>query len=121
MKDQRVTLFTAALEGLMESLDATVRIMRWKGAEGVPEPLKVSAAKLLDRLGKADRLANGSFSGTPADTAKVTAMCTAMKRLDAAYVAYRQALDTAPSQSDEAALALDAEIDEVKGDARRWG
>ena len=120
MKDERVTFFRKALEGLIESLDATVRVMRWSGEDGIPEPLQESASLLVTRLGTADRLASGNFAGSATDTARVTAMCAAMRRLDAAYVAYRQKLDTAPTERDAAGMTLDAEIDEVKADARRW-
>jgi hypothetical protein len=117
MKDARVATFRNALEGLIESLDATVRVTRWSEGEGVPEPLKESASRLLSRLGTADRLAAASFTGTVADVARVSAMRNAMRRLDAAYVNYRQQLTGLPNERDHAASALGAEIDEVKASA----
>lgn len=117
MKDARVTTFRNALEGLIESLDATVRVTRWSEVESVPEPLKESASRLLARLGTADRLAAASFTGTVADVARVAAMRTAMRRLDAAYVAYRQQLTAPTADRDRAATTLGAEIDEVKAAA----
>ena len=117
MKDVRVTTFRNALEGLIESLDATVRVTRWSEAESVPEPLKESASRLITRLGTADRLAAASFSGTVADVARVAAMRSAMRRLDAAYVAYRQRVAGPPSERERAATALGAEIDEAKAAA----
>ncbi|MCC6555191.1 MAG: hypothetical protein IT372_19675 [Polyangiaceae bacterium] len=117
MKDARVTIFRTTLEDLIESLDATVRMTRWSGDEGVPEPLKESASQLLKRLGAADRLAAASFSGSAVDVARVSAMRGAMRRLDAAYVAYRQGLAGPPSDQDRAASALRTEIDDVKASA----
>ena len=114
MKDARVTTFRKALEDLMESLDATVRVARWNDGESVPDPLKESASRLLARLGTADRLSSASFTGSATDVARVTAMRSAMRRLDAAYVAYRQRLTGAPGEQDRAATALGVEIDEVK-------
>jgi hypothetical protein len=108
--DARVATFRRALDGLIDSLEATVRIGRWTGAEGVPEPLSASASQLLARLGSANRLAAGRFSGSIADAARVQAIAAAMRRLDAAYVAYCQGRDR-----DLAAATLDAEILQVKG------
>ena len=49
--------------------------------------------------------------------AHVEAMRAAMRRLDGAYVAYRHRLERQPDDLDDAAKALDIEIDEVKSDA----
>jgi hypothetical protein len=117
MKDTRVTFFRKTLEELVESLEATLRVTRWVGPEVVPEPLKESASRLVTRLGTADRLASGVFKGSPSDSARVDAMLGAMRRLDAAYVAYRKRLESTPNDSDGAAAALDIEIGEVKADA----
>ena len=116
MKDQRLKVFRGALDGLIESLDAFVRISRWDGADGAeapPEPLRTAAAKLLDRLGTAGRLSSGTFLGSPADTNKVNTMFAAMKRLDAAYVGYRKRVETTPAESREAVATLEAEIAEA--------
>lgn len=121
MKDERVAFFRKALEGLLESLDATVRVTRWSGAEVIPDPLQESAGRLVNRLGTADRLATSQFKGSIADVARVNAMTEAMRRLDTAYVAFRHRLEVKPGDSDVAALALHAELDEVKADARSWG
>jgi hypothetical protein len=117
MKDARVTTFRKTLEGLIESLDATVRVTRWTGAESVPEPLKESASRLLSRLGAADKLVAGGFMGSPADVARVNAMRGAIRRLDAAYVTHRHALAGTASERDSAASALTAEIEEIRADA----
>jgi hypothetical protein len=116
MKDERVTFFRKALEGLIESLEATVRVTAWTGEETVPEPLKESASRLVDRLGTADRLASGAFAGSAVDIARVKSMCDAMRRLDAAYVIYRQKLET---EKDSAGMNLGAELEEIKADVRR--
>ena len=118
MKDSRVAFFRSALEDLLESLVATVRVNRWVGPDAIPEPIKESAARLGTRLGTAGRLASSVFKGTPADVARVEVMLTAMRRLDAAYVAYRQHLDQSAAARETAALALDAEIAEVSDDTR---
>jgi hypothetical protein len=120
MKDQRLQVFRAAVEGLMESLEAYVRVSRWKDAGKPPEPLATAAAKLVDRLGAADRLSSGTFVGTATDANKVTAMCAAMKRLDAAYVAYRQRLEWTPDQETIACATLEAEIGEVRTESHHW-
>ncbi len=114
--------FRGALEALLESLDATVRVARWKhdGGEAIPEPLKKSASQLVERLGAATRLASGRFVGAPAVVATSEAIRSAINELDAAYVAYRKHLDAGPSAKDEAAIALDAEVGRVKMQADRW-
>ena len=104
MKDQRIPFIRKTLDSLLESLEATLRVRRWSGAESVPEPLKLSADRLIDRLGAADRLAASAFRGTPADMTRVEAMLAAMKRLDAAYVAYRARVEKTPAEKDEAAV-----------------
>jgi len=117
MKDQRLKVFRGALEGLIESLDALVRVSRWSEADPPPDPLRAAASKLLDRLGTAGRLSSGAFVGTPADATKVEAMFATMRRLDAAYVVYRKRMDQVPSASDgapsDAAATLEADIAEA--------
>ena len=120
MKDNRIKVFRAAVEGLLESLDAYVRVERWSDPGAVPEPLHTAATKLVDRLGTADRLASGVFVGTPADSTKVTAMCSAMKRLDAAYISYRHQVDRGHNHEATASAALEAEIGEVLEIADQW-
>jgi hypothetical protein len=120
MKDQRLKIFRHAVEGVIESLDALVRVSRWSGADEPPEPLRVAVSKLVERLGTADRLSSGTFRGSPADVNKVGAMCTAMKRLDAAYVTYRKRVESTPDQAVAAAAALEAEIAEATSRASYW-
>jgi hypothetical protein len=114
--------FRGALESLLESLDATVRIARWQpeGGEAIPEPLKNSASQLVHRLGAATRLASGKFVGAPAVVASSDAIRSAVRDLDAAYVAYRKHVESAPAETGEAAMALDAELGRVKLDAHLW-
>jgi hypothetical protein len=120
-KDPRIVTFRGALESLIESLDATVRIARWaSGGEPVPEPLRHSAAQLEERLGSANRLAGGKFVGAPAVVATSSAIREAVQQLDAAFVSYRGRADADPGQRDEAAIELDAEVGRIKLDAHRW-
>ncbi len=121
-KDPRIVYFRSALEALIESLDASVRVQRWQheGGEAPPEPLQQSAAQLVDRLGAANRLADGKFVGAPAVVASSDAIRSAIRELDAAFVAYRRNSESSGADRDEAAIALDAAIGRVKLEAHRW-
>ena len=110
MKDRRVAFARSVLSELVESLDATVRIGRWSG-EDVPPPLRASAGLLVDRLGKANRLAASRFTGAPKSEAAFSAVSSAIQRLDVAFVAYRNASDKA-----EAERALDTELAKVSAE-----
>ncbi len=114
MIDRRVVLFRKQLESLIESFAATVRIVRWQGDERIPEPLQGNAAKLVERLGAIKRLASDKYAGPAHVVASLTAMSQAAQRLDLAYTQYSQSIDLSPAQREEAAIALDAEIDGVK-------
>jgi hypothetical protein len=117
--DPRIVTFRRALESLLESLDATVRIARWEaGGEPIPDPLRKSAAQLQDRLGSANRLAAGKFVGAPAIVAKSDAIKEGLRELDAAFVAYRKRADG--GQREEALNELDSELGRIKLDAHRW-
>ena len=120
MNDQRITSLRRALEALVDSLDATARLSRWDSGESAPEPLQESAAKLSDRLGAANRLAGGNFAGATQVVASLNGMSDAIKRLDAAYVQYRDRVDAQPGERDDAIVALDAEIGNVKAQADDW-
>jgi hypothetical protein len=118
-KDPRIVAFRGALESLIESLDATVRIARWEaGGEPVPEPLRHSAEQLQGRLGSANRLAAGRFVGAPAVVATSNAIKEAVRDLDAALVAYRKRIEG--GQREEAVIDLDGEVGRIKLDAHRW-
>jgi hypothetical protein len=118
-KDPRIVTFRGALESLIESLDATVRIARWEaGGEPIPEPLRDSAARLQDRLGSANRLAAGRFVGAPAVVATSDAIKEAVRALDAVWVAYRKRAEA--GQREEAVNDLDSEVGRIKLDAHRW-
>jgi hypothetical protein len=119
MKDQRIPFIRKTLDSVLESLEATLRVKRWTGND-LPEPLKVAADRLLERLGTADRLGASAFRGSPSDMSRVTAMLAAMKRLDAAYVAYRARVEKNPADKDAAAEALDEEIIQVKSGMEAW-
>jgi hypothetical protein len=119
--DPRIVTFRGALESLIESLDATVRIARWQpGGEPIPEPLRLSAAQLQERLGSANRLAGGRFVGAPGVVATSDAIRKAVLQLDAAFVAYRKRADGGAGERDEAAIELDAEVGRIKLDRDRW-
>ena len=93
-KDPRIVTFRGALEALIDSLDATVRIARWPGAgEPIPSPLLQSAARLQDRLGSATRLANGKFVGAPAVVNTSDAIKEAIQTLDGAFLVYCRRVD----------------------------
>jgi hypothetical protein len=117
MKDQRLQLFRTAVDALTESLAALVRVSRWTDDDAPPEALSISVSKLVERLGVASRLVSTPFQGTPTDMRKVSAMCTAMKRLDAAYVVYRKRVEASPAEKLDAATALEFEISEATGPA----
>ena len=120
MKDQRVVFLRKAFDGLLESLDATLRIARWSGTESVPEPLQLAATQLLDRLGAANRLAAGKFAGSPVVVSSMTAISTGIQRLDLAFVDFRRTIAGTAAQKEESAQALDAELDAVRADAAKW-
>jgi hypothetical protein len=120
MKDQRVAAFRKLLNSLVESLDATARITRWRASESVPEPLKESASKLVERLGSANRLASDRYTGPPPVVACLDAMIGATKRLDAAYAEFLRVGDEGSAQRQEAALVLDDEISGVKAESHSW-
>ena len=107
MHDRRIQVFRTATFALIESLDAIVRLSRGNAEDDVPEPLRVAADKIVERLSAANRLAGGKFNGNPADAARVTKMCATMKQLDAAYVTYRKGASSSP---DAAATALELEV-----------
>ena len=111
MKDRRVSYLRTVLIELVESLDATLRVDRWRDEEGIPPPLRACAAMLVDRLGKANRLASDKFVGSPMAVAAISAISGAIRRLDLAFVAYR----SAPGRA-ETASALDEEIARARSD-----
>lgn len=115
MKDQRLEVFRTAVDSLTQSLESLVRVSRWTDADAPPEALSTAVSKLVERLGVASRLASTPFRGTPTDTRKVSAMCAAMKRLDAAYVVYRKRIASTPAEQSDAAAALELEISETMG------
>jgi hypothetical protein len=111
MKDRRVSYVRDVLIELVESLDATVRIGRWRDEEGIPAPLRACSALLVDRLSKANRLAGDKFVGSTIAVAAISSISSAIRRLDLAFVAYRNA----PGRA-EAAIALEEEIARARSD-----
>ncbi len=123
MKDPRVQVFRSAVEGLVESLEALIRLSRWTDADPKPAPLVASASKLLDRLGAADRLSAAKFHGTATDVGKVSAICAVLKRLDGAYVTYRQQAESrsnGPQGTADAIAALETELAATVADSAVW-
>jgi hypothetical protein len=123
MKDHRLQVFRVAIDGLVESLDAVIRLSRWNDPEPKPEPLVTAAAKLLDRLGTADRLSKTNFRGSPAEVTKVTAMCAVLSRLDAAYLGYRKQMESVKNGTEsasDAAAALETEIAGATSGSAVW-
>ena len=115
MKDARVAAFRTALESLMTSMDAAVRIARWTEApDAIPAPLQKAASALEARLSTATTLAQSKVVGAPQVMARINAMAECIRRLDEAYKAYRTEITDAPGTEAEAALALDAAIADVK-------
>ena len=113
--DACVAAFRSALESLMTSMDAAVRIARWTEApEAIPAPLKKAATALDERLANATKLAETKVVGAPQVTARINAMSECIRRLDEAYKAYRAEIADAPGTVAEAALTLDAAIADVK-------
>ena len=113
MKDQRLKVFRAALDELVESLDAVVRVTGWGDDEPPPEPLRTAVSKLPERLSSADRLTSGTFVGSPRDTDKVSAMCKAMEHLASAYVRYRKRVETEREPGANAVATLQLDLAEV--------
>jgi hypothetical protein len=114
MKDQRVVFLRKAFDGLVESLDATVQIALSKEAEGVPEPVQQAAAKLLERLGSANRLAAGRFAGSPILVASAGEISGAIHKLDLAFVEYRR------TAKGDGPTVLNAQLDKIKAVAAGW-
>ncbi len=120
MKDRRVVVLRTALEALLESLDATLRTSSWPGSEVVPEPLKLASAALLDRLGTANRLAHGKFTGPSIVVAALDAICSGIRRLDASFVEYRKSMTGNAEQKEAGASSLRLEIESVRSESSRW-
>lgn len=120
MKDHRLQVFRAAVDGLIESLEAVIRLSRWDDGEPRPKPLVDSAAKLLDRLGAADRLSSSRFNGSATEVKKVSAACLVLKRLDAAYLAYRQQIDGGIAGTADAVAALETELANASAGSAAW-
>jgi Zn-dependent M16 (insulinase) family peptidase len=113
MRNKRIQVFQQSLEELVESIDATLRLSSWDVAEAVPEPLKESASKLMARMAVSDRLVSGVFNGNSRDAAHVRMLTDAMRRLDAAYLAYVKKLESDFGR-EKARNELSAALDQVR-------
>jgi hypothetical protein len=120
MKDQRIPALRRALDALLESLEATLRVRSWGGSDEIPEPLRKTAGRLVERLGTADRLSGFTPRSTALDAERVQAMSAAIRRLDAAYVAFRHAVERAPTSAESALASLREEVDGVKEGNEAW-
>jgi hypothetical protein len=120
MKDQRIPALRRALDALLESLEATLRVKSWAGSDEIPEPLRKAAERLVERLGAADRLSAFTPRSTAQDAERVQAMSAAIRRLDAAYVSFRQKVERAPTSTEAAVASLREEIDGVKEGNDAW-
>lgn len=113
MKDRRLQDYRVALDVLVESLDAVVRVARWTGDEAPPEPLQTAASRLAERRAAAERLTTSPFVGSTVDTGKVSALSGTLRRLETAYLAYQTRLDGEPSALAAAASDLEHDITEA--------
>ncbi len=123
MRDVRLKIFRDAVDGVIESLEATIRLAQWVDGEPKPEPLVLAASQLVSRLGVADRLAASKFMGPPADVVKVEAISAVMKKLDAAYLVYRKSIgstDKGSADLGNAVQSLEIEIAAVTAGAEAW-
>jgi hypothetical protein len=120
MIDKRVTYARTVLDGLLESLDAAVRIARWPENEGVPPALQLSADQLAERLGNANRVLADKFVGAPTVTKIMQEMSTAIALLDAAYLEYRGAMAGTDAERQEGVSTLEAGLVKVRDNPRLW-
>jgi hypothetical protein len=120
MKDQRIPALRRALDALLESIEATLRVKSWAGSDEIPEPLRNTAERLIERLGTADRLSSFTPRSGALEAERVQAMSAAIRRIDAAYVAFREALERAPASAESALASLREEIDIVKEGNDAW-
>jgi superfamily I DNA/RNA helicase len=120
MKDQRIPALRRALDAVLVSLEATLRVRSWSGTDEIPEPLRGAAERLIERLRTADRLSKFTPATSALDAARAQAMSAAVRRLDAAYVAFHQASQSAPASAERAITALRDEIDLVKEGHDAW-
>jgi hypothetical protein len=120
MMDKRVAYRRDVLEGLLDSLEATMRLARWPEAEAVPPALKSSAATLSERLGVANRLTNDQVQGAPTAKKAMEEISKAIRYLDGVYVEYRKSMGGSPAEQLEGAGQLEAGIARVRGNSRLW-
>jgi hypothetical protein len=118
MNDTRVKALREALEGLVEAMDATVRVERWEPGESIPEPLRQCAAELPRRLERAKQLSAAQSTSSAADAAAVEAMRTALSRLSASYDAYEASAATQSRRI--ASMTLEQEMGQTRADTGAW-
>lgn len=123
MKDQRIEVqqiehYRAVFDSLAEALAAVALVCRWEGPDSAPDELQQTAAKVLDRLGMANRLSACHLVGRPAIVARLSQIVSAIQKLDKAYVEYRRSVAGTPQERAQAAADLDSELGGAKTQAR---
>ncbi len=113
MKDRRLQDYRVAVDVLVESLDAVVRVARWNGDEAPPEPLVTAVTRLGERRAAAEKLTATPFVGRREDIGRVTALADSLKRLETAYQSYSTRLADEPTAVVSAAADLEHDITEA--------
>jgi len=120
VNDRRVAAIRSALELVVESLDAATRIARWDNSDPIPDSLRQSSAQLAANMKAADKLAQGSYSGTPAVVTRLSGISSAIRRLSAAYTTFQERNCSTPEEQTNALVTLDADVDDVRSQLRDW-
>src|SRR5512145_2122410 len=120
MNDRRVSAHRDALEALMDSVSATLRIERWDDADSVPESLQQRARLLEERLATATKLVATTYTGSPLVVSRLNGLSAAIQRLARACADFRDRMSRDPKQSEVALEVLNFEFDEVRSGSDRW-
>ena len=118
MNDRRVTAIRNALEALVESIDASLRIAKWDISDPLPDSLRLAATQLEANLKLATELARGNVSGAPAIVHRLTVTSAAVQRLAAAYKEFESLKGGEAIELAAARENLDAAIDSANEDMR---
>ncbi|MGC4064167.1 MAG: hypothetical protein QM784_05900 [Polyangiaceae bacterium] len=121
MNDRRVAVIREALLTLLDSLDAVSRVSRWDAMDPIPESLESSAKQLEARLEKANALTATSYVGSALVVSQLNGISDAIRRLDRAYIAFRERVTEHPDETEAALETMRFDVDEVKDAARQWG
>lgn len=115
MTQSAMDFYRNAIAELLESLDASVHVSTLASPQAAPEETRACASRLVERLGTANRLAKGRFTGPERVVTKMSAMSAAVQRLDEAFVSYRRSEGGSREERARGAEALQVEIDKVRG------